>query len=90
MKNPIRAFKDWVGKNNKNNRLERIEMKLSELATQLNGIDTKLTEASTEILKLIEDLRKQLGDVDIPVEAETTLASLSAKANALADIVPNA
>ncbi len=69
--------------------LEVITMKLTELAYQLTVIDSKLTEASTEIVAKIAELQAALDDVDVP---ETTLELVNAigdKAAALADIVPN-
>lgn len=69
---------------------KEIIMKLSELTESLNTIDAKLTEASTEILAEIQRLEDALGDVDIPAEAETALAAITAKATALADIIKNA
>lgn len=71
-------------------RHNEIIMKLSELAASLTNVDAKLTEASTEILAEIQRLKDALGDVDIPAEAETALAAITAKATALADIIPNA
>ena len=68
---------------------ERIDMKLSELATQLSAIDTKLTEASTEIVDKIAALEAALTDVDVPAEATTLIAEIGTKAATLADIVPN-
>lgn len=62
-------------------------MKLSELTSVLTGIDSKLTEASTELTKLIQDLRDALGDADIPAAAETALNAIQQKAEALANIV---
>lgn len=82
--------------------LEEIMAKLSELLGRLSGIDTKLdevaaklSEASAEIVAEIQKLKDQLGNVDIPADAEVTLATIEAKAGSvgevaksLADIVP--
>lgn len=90
-------FLDWLGfesasESDKKHqqRHKEIIMKLSELAASLTNVDAKLTEASTEILAEIQRLKDALGDVDIPAEAETALAAITAKATALADIIPNA
>jgi hypothetical protein len=68
--------------------LERIDMKLSELATNLSGIDAKLTEASTEIIAKIAELKTALSDVDVPAEAQALITEIGTKATGLADIVP--
>lgn len=90
---PIRSVLDWLGwerLSETRKRHQEIIMKLSELAASLGAIDSKLTEASTEIVAEIQKLRDALGDVEIPAAAEEALAAISAKATALADIVPNA
>lgn len=66
-----------------------IDMKLKDLAAQLAAIDTKLTEAQTEIVSEIEKLRTALEDVDVPADAKAALDTIAAKAGSLADIVPN-
>jgi len=89
--NIIRLLLDWLGwerLSDINKRHEEIIMKLSTLAASLNAVDSKLTEASTEIVSEIQKLRDALGDADIPPEAEAALAAIAAKATALADIVP--
>jgi hypothetical protein len=68
---------------------KEIIMKLSELAAAVSAIDAKLSEASDEIVGLINDLRNALADAEIPAEAAVTLDALAAKANSLADIVPD-
>ena len=91
--NPIRSALDWLGwerVSETKKRHQEIIMKLSELAKSLTAVDTKLSEASTEILLEIQRLKDALGDVDIPTEAEAALAAITAKATALADIIPNA
>ena len=69
--------------------LENIMAKVSALAGLLAGIETKLDESQTEIVALITQLRDQLGDVEIPADAQATLDRLEAKSKALADIVPD-
>lgn len=64
-------------------------MKLAQLVIALAAIDTKLTEAQTEIVSEIAKLKAALEDVDIPAEAQTALDNITAKASTLADIVPN-
>lgn len=49
------------------------------------GINDRLSEASTEILALIE----QLGSEQLTPEGRESLRQIEEKANALADIVPN-
>jgi hypothetical protein len=86
------AILDWLGwerLTQTKKRHEEIIMKLSQLATALQSVDGKLTEASTEIIALIQTLRDQLGDVEIPADAEATLTAITTKATALADVVPN-
>lgn len=68
---------------------EDIEMKLSELATQLTAIDAKLTEASAEIVAKIDELQAALADVDLPAEASALIDDITAKATDLANIVPD-
>lgn len=59
---------------------------MADINARLAGIETRLAEASTEILALIETLRgEQLSDA-----GRTALDAIEAKANALADIVPDA
>lgn len=90
--NIIRSALDWIGWDNvteTRTRFKQINMKLSELAAQLTGIDDKLTEASTEIVAEIQKLKDALGDAEIPAEATAALEAISGKASALADIVPN-
>jgi predicted DNA-binding ArsR family transcriptional regulator len=70
--------------------LKDLNMKASEIITIATAIDNDLTEASTEIAKLIQDLRDALAnaDIDIPPAAETALNGIAVKAKALANIVP--
>lgn len=61
---------------------------MARIDEQLDAIDTKLGEAATEIPALIQELRDALGEASPEIQAK--LDTLSAKASALADIVPNA
>lgn len=80
----------WNRESKTDKQHKEIIMKLSELAASLTTIDDKLTEASTELLAEIQRLKDALGDADIPAGAETALANITAKATALADVIPNA
>lgn len=73
----------------------RIEAKLdnqgvtmARIDTQLEGIQTALDEAATEIPQLITDLRDALGEASPEIQAKLDL--ITAKAQGLAGIVPNA
>ena len=72
------------------NHQNKTAMKLAELAAALTAIDTKLTKAQEEIIAEIQKLRDALNDVDLPAEATAALDALSAKAQALDDVVPDA
>ena len=69
---------------------EDISMKLSELSGLLNDVLSQLAKAKAEILDKIAGLEAALADVDLPEDAVTALAALSAKAQSLDDIVPDA
>src|SRR5262245_40380012 len=66
---------------------KRLMAKQSELAGLLKSVGDKLDEASTEILAEIEKLKQT--DPDISAEGMAQLERITAKATALADIVPN-
>lgn len=53
---------------------------------RFQAVSDKLTEATQEILALIEQLRA----IGVTPEAEAILVQIETKANGLADIVPNA
>lgn len=61
---------------------------MARIDEQLDAINTKLEEAATELPQLIQELRDALGEASPEVQAKLDL--ISAKAGALADIVPNA
>lgn len=79
-------------------------MKANELTDQLNSLTTQvgaqgdqLTKAQTEIVAEIANLKNALTNVDLPVEATTALANLTAAvakispiAQALDDLNPDA
>jgi ACT domain-containing protein len=69
---------------------EDLSMKLSELSGLLNDVLAQLAKAKAEILDKIESLETALSDVDLPEDAVAALAALSAKAQALDDVVPDA
>lgn len=89
IRDSLEWLRRWRLSESKKRHIE-IMIKLSELAAQLTSIDSKLNEASTEIVAEIQKLKDALGDAELPAEAEAALAAISAKASALADIVPNA
>lgn len=69
--------------------IQKIMAKLEELQGIIEKIDDKLTRATTEIIGLINDLRTQLGSVDIPPGAQISLDKLMVIAQKLDDIVPD-
>lgn len=58
---------------------------MATIEERFAAISAKMDEASQEILALIQKLR----DEDVTPAAEAILVQIEAKANALADIVPN-
>lgn len=68
-----------------NEHLKGIREVMANINETLAGINARLTEASTEILALIEELRNE----QLTPAGREALAQIEAKANALADIVPN-
>lgn len=58
---------------------------MANINERLAGIETKLGEASTEILALIETLRNE----QMSAAGLAALDKIEANANALAEIVPN-
>lgn len=63
-----------------------IMAKLSTLSSQLAGLETTLNKVKTEV----ETLKGQLGDVDIPADAQATLDRLGVLSKALDDLNPDA
>jgi len=64
--------------------------KLSELAATLANLSDKLDKAKIEIVTEITKLKEGMGNADIPPEAQASLERLSALAQALDDIIPDA
>lgn len=65
---------------------KHIMAKLSTLGGTLATIEATLTKVKTEV----ETLKAQLGDVDIPADAQETLDRLQALSAALDDLNPDA
>lgn len=64
---------------------KKIEQNMSTILERFEGVNARLDEAASEILALIQELRDQ----GVTPEAEAVLVQIEAKAQALADIVPN-
>jgi len=69
---------------------EEIMAKLNELATTLAALDAQLGKAKDEIIAKIAELQAALTDVELPADAQAALDSLTAKVQALDDVVPDA
>lgn len=76
---------------------ENIMAKVSTLGATLNAIKAQQEKADAEIRtklddqkKAIENLTNQLGDIDIPADAQAALEALQVSTQALDDIVPDA
>jgi chromosome segregation ATPase len=65
--------------------LDKLMAKLSTLAGTLNDLETVLNKVKIEV----EKLKEQLGDVDIPADAQATLDRLSALGKTLDDLNPD-
>lgn len=63
---------------------QKANQNMATIEERFNAISAKLDEASAEILALIETLRGQ----GVTPAAEAILQQIEAKANALADVVP--
>lgn len=73
-----------LGMNNQtNNELRGISTIMGDINERLQGIETRINEASEEILALI----KKLQDEQLTDEGRKALEAIEKKANALADIV---
>lgn len=79
-----------VSRNDLRKAEQRIVMKVSELSTALGNIATQLDKAQAEIVAEIAALKAALENVDLPADAQTALDNLSAKAQALDDLNPDA
>lgn len=62
---------------------------MATIEERFTNVETKLNEASTEIVSEIQRLRTELA-AGLTPEADMILTRLESKANELADIVPNA
>ncbi len=69
-------------------KLNKQGVTMARVDAQLDAIQAKLDEASTEIPQLIQDLRDALGEASPEVQAK--LNALDARASSLAGIVQNA
>ncbi len=72
------------------NRVENVMTQLNELAATLVSVDNQLTKAKAEILAKIDALQLALANIALTPEADAALAALTAQAQALDDIVPDA
>lgn len=70
-------------------RHDQIMAKLSTLQATLDALGTQLEKATSEIQAEIKNLQDQLGDVEIPAGAQTSLDKLSSLAQALDDLNPD-
>lgn len=62
---------------------------MATIEERFTTVETKLNEASTEIVAEIQRLRDELAAAQLTPEAEAILERLETKAGELADIVPN-
>lgn len=69
---------------------EQTPMKLNELSATLSAIAAQMEKAKAEIVAKIAELQAALSDVPLPADATVALAALSAIAQTLDDIVPDA
>jgi DNA repair exonuclease SbcCD ATPase subunit len=84
------ATPGWVKTINKLPKLlGDIMTKLSELSTQLVAVRDQLAKAANEIVTKIGELQAALADVALTPEAEDALAALAVQAKALDDIIPD-
>ena len=67
-----------------NLQLNKLLKIMPNLQERLDTINANLQEASSEILAELENLR----GMNLPPEAEASLAAIEAKANALKDVSP--
>lgn len=65
-------------------------MKLNELSATLSAIAAQMEKAKAEIVAKIAELQAALSDVPLPNDAAIALDALSAIAQTLDDIVPDA
>lgn len=70
--------------------MEKLNMKLSELATTLNAVNAQLVKALEEIKTQVATLNDALVNTEIPSAAEEALVALMATTVALDDLNPDA
>ena len=70
--------------------IERIIMKEQELAQQLTNLTAQLQKANTEIQAKITALTDAVNNADVPQAVTDALSGLTASAQVLDDIVPDA
>lgn len=68
----------------------RIIMKASEVAENVNAAITTIRKGTDEVLGKIKALSDQLADAELPADAVTALENLKTAAKELDDIVPDA
>lgn len=66
--------------------VERILMKVSQLAGVLTALTTEVDKIKTEV----EALKSSLSDVELPAEAQTALDNLTTHVQAVDDLNPDA
>ena len=65
---------------------------INELSAKIDAINAQLTKASAEIITEVQNLHDAItsnGVAELPADAETSLAKLSAIAQALDDLNPD-
>ena len=70
--------------------LRSIDMKLDALAATMTAIADQLTKAQTEIVSQVAALQAALADVDVPADAQAAIDSITAIAEALDALNPDA
>ena len=70
--------------------LRSIDMKLDALAATMTAIADQLTKAQTEIVAQVAALQAALADVDVPADAQAAIDSITAIAEALDALNPDA
>jgi len=85
------TFFDWLpaSRGDVRKAKEQIMARLDDLEALVTKIDDQLEKAAAEIVKTINDLKTQLGNVEIPSGAQAALDRLSTLAQGLDDIVPD-
>lgn len=67
-----------------------MQLNAQQIEAFVNNVNAKLTEAKTEILAKIEELKAAQGTVEVSPEVAAAMQAIEESANGLADIVPNA